>query len=232
MSLTPDLGTVIAGAIKAALKGVRVALPARVETYDASTQQVTVQPLVFEGFNDETGKRQTERLPVIAGVPLVFPSAGGYRLTFPVAAGDTVLLVFSSSSIDRWLALGGEVDPIDDRRHNISDAIAIPGLRDFSHPLASAPTNCVSLGFDKGPTIEVDPNQVRLGGPDASLAVVVQSALDDFNTTLTNVINATSPSGATPQPPTNAAFTVLQTFLKQLNLGKGWLANTSVTKAK
>jgi hypothetical protein len=161
---TPTLATVITGAIGAHMRGVRVALPARVEAYDAATQQVSAQPLVHEGFLDETGARQADRLPVVNGVPVVFPGAGGFRVTFPIAAGDTVLLVFASSSIDRWLALGGEVDPLDDRRHDISDAIAIPGLRDFAHALTSAPTGTMSLGKDGGPTIEISASDVRIGG--------------------------------------------------------------------
>jgi hypothetical protein len=161
---TPDLATVLRAAFGAGSKGMRVALPARVEAYDASTQQVTVQPLVLEGYIDETGARATERLPAIAGVPVVFPGAGGFRVTFPIVAGDTVLLVFASSSIDRWLALGGEVDPQDDRRHHISDAIAIPGLRSFASPLAQASTSTMSMGKDGGPTIEISTTDVQIGG--------------------------------------------------------------------
>ena len=168
---TPDLATVIRAAISGQLKGARVALPARVETYDANTQQVTAQPLVYDGYLDETGKRQSERLPVIAGVPVLFPGGGGFRVTFPIVAGDTVLLVFASSSLEKWLSLGGEVDPVDDRRHHISDGIAIPGLHDFAHPLASAPTSTMSMGKDGGPTIEISGSTIQAGGSSALMLV-------------------------------------------------------------
>lgn len=162
---TPDLGTVILAAISARLKNVRVALPGRIESYDATTQQAVVQPLVYEGVVDATGVRQAERLPAIAGVPVVFPGGGGFRITFPIAKGDTVLLVFTSSSSDLWKALGGEVDPVDDRRHHISDAIAIGGLHDFAHPLATASTTKMSMGKDGGgPTIEISGTDVQIGG--------------------------------------------------------------------
>lgn len=163
MNQTPTLAEVLGAALDASARGLRVALPARVESYDPATQQVSAQPLVLEGFVGEDGERATERLPVINGVPVVFPGAGGFRVTFPVAVGDTVLLVFSSSSIDRWLALGGEVDPQDDRRHSINDAVAIPGLRDFAHSLASTPST-MSLGKDGGPTIEISGTDIQAGG--------------------------------------------------------------------
>lgn len=174
----------------------RVALPGRIETYDASTQQATVQPLVYDGVYDETGARTADRLPVVTGVPVVFPGAGGFRVTFPVTAGDTVLLVFSSSSIDLWLALGGEVDPVDDRRHHISDAIAIPGLRDFAHALGNAPTSTMSLGKDGGPTIEISATDVQIGGSNKLVT------LADFNSH-----THPAPGGATSTPTTPSSGT-------------------------
>lgn len=172
--ITPDLTTVIAGAIAARTKGLRVALPGRVETYDPTTQTCTVQPLLYEGVIDETGTRQAERLPVLVGVPVVFPGSGGFSVTWPIAAGDTVLVVFSSSSIDRWLALGGEVDPIDDRRHHISDAIAIPGLRDVPHALGSTAT-------DAGAMV-IAASAIKLGSSSAASPVALKSDLDTLKT--------------------------------------------------
>lgn len=161
---TPTLDTILNRAARRHLKNLRVALPARVESYDAATQKVSVQPLILDGYTDD-GERVTERLPVIPGVPVVFPGAGGFRITFPLAVGDTVLVVFTSSSIDRWLAVGGEVDPGDDRRHDINDAVAIPGLRDFAHALTGVSTTAMQLTASGGDaTIEIDDTEIRAGG--------------------------------------------------------------------
>lgn len=213
-STTPDLATVLRAATSASLKGVRVALPGRIESYDASTQQAVVQPLLLEGVFDEAGERQTERLPAIAGVPIVFPGAGGFRVTFPVAVGDTVLLVFSSSSIDRWLALGGEVDPQDDRRHHISDAIAIPGLRSFASPLGSAPTTSMSMGKDGGPTIEITGSEVHAGGASAlALLSELSSMVSTFNSH-THILALSSGTGTAAVPATAVSTPTGTTVLK------------------
>lgn len=95
MRATPTWADVINRAITARLEDVNVAIPARVESYDDSTQQVSVQPLIKRGYLDEAEERQVEQLPMITGVPVLFPGGGGFRVTFPVQAGDTVLLVFS-----------------------------------------------------------------------------------------------------------------------------------------
>ena len=93
-------------------------LPGKIVRYDASTQKADVQPLIKERYTDEAGAMQSRELPVIPAVPVQFPGAGGYRITFPVAADDVGLVVFSEASLDKWLVSGGTVDPADDRRHD------------------------------------------------------------------------------------------------------------------
>lgn len=136
---TPTLASVLAAALKAQLADVHVAIPAQVESFDSSRRCVSAQPLIRHGHTDgETGERSVERLPVITDVPVVFPGSGLFCVEWPVAKGDTGLLVFSEASIDKWLARGGDVDPLDDRRHALSDAIFIPGLRSLNRPPASS----------------------------------------------------------------------------------------------
>lgn len=164
--MTPTFLEVLEQFTSNKLKGVNVALPGRVVSYDASKLRADVQPLIKRAYENEEGERATESFPIVPSVPVVFPGAGAYRITFPVAAGDTVLLVFASSSLDVWLSEGGEVDPLDDRRHATSDAIAIPGLRDFK--------NAPAAGTD---ALAVEASEVRLGSHDASDPVALSSEL-------------------------------------------------------
>jgi len=132
------------------LADMRVSCPARVEKYDSAKQQVDVKPLLKESYTAEDGTDVVEGLPVITNVPVVFPGGGGYRITFPIQAGDTVLLVFSDRSIDAWLTNGGEAAPVDERRHVLTDAIAIPGLHAENAPWADAGESAVTLGSNNG----------------------------------------------------------------------------------
>lgn len=123
----------------------RVSLPARVEKYDKDKQNVSVQPLIKRKFRE--GGEQS--MPVLQDVPLIFPRAGGAFLTMPVKQGDGVLLVFADRSLDKWLAKGGEVAPEDPRMHDVSDAVAIPGLYSFQDfPQAAANNDDVQLHFN------------------------------------------------------------------------------------
>lgn len=135
---TPSLATVIAESVKYHLGEVNTSIPARILSYNASTQEASVQPLVKRRYRDG---RVVDRAP-ITGVPIIFPAAGGGIITFPVQEGDTVLLIFSQRSIDRWVRGSGEpVDPLDNRKHDISDAMAIPGLFPFANTLDADPDN-------------------------------------------------------------------------------------------
>lgn len=125
---TPSPETVIKRAIESAMRRVSTAEPGVIEAYDPVTCTADVQPLVLRVVVDENGDRVTRRAPVLSNVPVLHPGGGGGRLTFPVKRGDNCLIIAASVPIDRWNALGGEVDPQTTRHHHVSDAIALVGL--------------------------------------------------------------------------------------------------------
>jgi hypothetical protein len=125
---TPNLARIMGASLDARLAELEVCRPGRVESYSALTGRATVKPLILKPYRDEEGERQVADLPPITDVPVVFPGSGGARIKFPISVGDTVLLLFSSASLDRWLATGRNEDPVDERMHTLTDAIAIPGL--------------------------------------------------------------------------------------------------------
>lgn len=149
LSRTPTLAELLNAVKDSTLTDIRVAIPCRVESYDASTQLVDVQPLVSERVEVEDGVT-TMQLPVITSVPLVFPGAGGFHITFPVKKGDEVLVIFTDKSIDAWQDQGGISDPDDNRRHHLSDAIAIPGLHNNTGKIAGVDTDVITIGKDDG----------------------------------------------------------------------------------
>ena len=128
-------------------------LPGRVERYDADSCRASVQLLILEGYQDEDGERRTEPLPVITDVPVQFPGAGAIRIKWPIAIGDFVTVFFASRAVGEWLeSTGGLIDPVDDRDHDLSDALAVPGLLPFSR---------VS---NAGAMIEFTSTEIRCGG--------------------------------------------------------------------
>jgi hypothetical protein len=189
---TPTLASVLAAALEARLADVHVALPAQVESFDADRRCVTVQPLIRQATTDtESGERSVERLPVINDVPIVFPGSGAFCVEWPVAKGDTGLLVFSEASIDKWLTRGGDVDPLDDRRFNLSDAIFIPGLRSLNAPPSGSPAPA-------GTMILRTAGQIHAGGDQALALHAKLSALRDHVNGLMVNGSGSSVNGAAP----------------------------------
>lgn len=155
MSRSPELTEILDRVQSAAASRVYVATPAKVERFDAAKRQIDAQPLIKDGYVDEDGVRQTEIRPVIPNVPVVYPTGGGFTVTWPLSIGDGVLLVFSRDSLDKWLAVGGMVDPNDDTKHNFVDAIAIPGLLDFQTAAGKAAVGtCIQIGSASGATFQ------------------------------------------------------------------------------
>ena len=130
MAQTPnELKDVISGWLDDREDAIHTALPGMVVSYDAATNRASVQPAgrkkLFDG--------RALPYPIIHHVPVVFPMGmnGRAGVTFPIQAGDGCLLVFAESQLDDYLS-GGDSDDI--RRHDLNDAMCIPGLYSGSAP--------------------------------------------------------------------------------------------------
>ncbi len=159
---SPSLAQVLRTAIERQSRALRVSLPGRIERFDAATQLADVAPLLQEFSIDEEDNDQIETLPVVTGVPVQFIGGGGFAETFPVAAGDPCLLVFSDRSLDEWISRGGVVDPVDVRRHDLSDAVALLGARAKPGALSEFDASRAVFG-NNGPRIACDGSIVHVG---------------------------------------------------------------------
>lgn len=119
----------IATAIAGALLDVHTALPGIVKKYDASKGVCDVQPAVKRALEREDGTIATESLPVIPNVRVCWPGAGGYELHFPLAAGDTVWLMFAEADMQKWESTGQESPPGWLERHGLGSLVAYPFSR-------------------------------------------------------------------------------------------------------
>lgn len=110
-------------------RSVNVSTPAIVQSYDAATRTVSVQPAIRARYTDAEKRAQFVQLPLLINVPVVFPSAGDYMVSMPIHQGDECLVVFADRAIDNWWLNGGVQNPIEQRVHDLSDGIAIFGLQ-------------------------------------------------------------------------------------------------------
>lgn len=133
---------------------VLTSIPAEVTKVNdyGTLQTVSVRVLVNEPIRGYLALQGAE----ITSVPVLFPSAGGGILSFPIKVGDTVLLSFTHTSIGEWMVGDGSAATPDTlRKFNLADAVAIPSLYTQESNLKPN-TEDVELRF-KESTIRITP---------------------------------------------------------------------------
>lgn len=156
------LPQVLQAAISQRLAFVRVAMPGEIVSFDPVEQTAQVKALLPDQIFTESGDASTSSIGVLNKVPVQFPGAAGFAETWPVAAGDPCLLVFSDRALDVWHERGVEADPADERRHDLSDAVAILGVRSKPGKLTDFDTARAVWG-NKGPRLASDGSVLHLG---------------------------------------------------------------------
>lgn len=99
----------------------------RVETFDEATQTAKVQPFMTRLVRDVDTDHplEPEALPV-RHVRVLSLQASGFALVFPLAPGDSVLLLTLEGDHGPHELNGGEADPLDWRRHHPGSCVALP----------------------------------------------------------------------------------------------------------
>lgn len=186
-----SLADAVTGAIDATLGKIHTSMPGKVVSYNSLAQTADVQPMCKRQLFNADGEKVYESLPLLPAVPVCFPRGGGYVVTFPLQAGDTVVLVFSEAGLAEFLATGSEAEPWDTRRHHISNAVAIPSISPDTAPLASGDNSARAAGIVIGKDganeqIRFATGSIKLGA-DATDFVALAGLV---NTNLTNIRNA------------------------------------------
>jgi hypothetical protein len=165
------------------LGDLHVALPGTVVKFDSVNQTADVKPLLSRAVVFDDGDETQEIYPVIPSVPVVFPRGGGYFMSFPLAPGDNVLLVFIERSIDSYFYSAGQADinPIDLRKHDLSDAVAFPCFYPIPKALKEELSSGAVFGKEHGA-------QVRATGEAIEVVTAGASAATDFVAMSTKVL--------------------------------------------
>lgn len=127
------------------------AMPAIVQSVDLTRMTCVCQLAIQGRYEDQDGNVNWVNISVLQDVPIVFPSAGGFSITFPIAAGDEVLVVFASRCIDAWWQNGGYANKqMEYRMHDLSDGFAIPGPKSQPKKISSISGTNLQIRKDDG----------------------------------------------------------------------------------
>lgn len=150
------LDELIKRAVRKAMRETRVAMPARIVSYDAGKRRAQIQILQPERTEDGQEIEQ----PIVTEVPVFMPIGGGASITTPIAGGDTGIVMFADQDIGGWVADDDTSGPDSGRRHSLNDAMFIPG---DGRSGADASNVIITFG---GATIKITPGgEVDIDAP-------------------------------------------------------------------
>lgn len=130
----PTLTDLIKLASRNTKLGIRTAVPAKIVSYDAAKQTAILQPELLAVMNTEVGIQP--QLPIeLVEMPVAWPRTSMGYLTFPLAKGDTGLLIVSDRSLDKWATKGVTTDPGFNHTHSLIDGVFYPGLHPDTAPI-------------------------------------------------------------------------------------------------
>jgi len=169
--------------------GVWTSLPCQVLSFDAAKNTVEVQPLIMGKYRTPQGQDQDIVMPVLADCPVLWPSGGGFTLTFPIAPGDECLVFFASRCIDAWWQSSGVQPQAEFRMHDLSDGFALVGPRSVPRAVAGVSGSSTQLRTDSGETfVEVGAGFVNIIADTINISgrVVTTQAEAVLTTRMTN----------------------------------------------
>jgi Phage protein Gp138 N-terminal domain len=213
MPVTRNTGEILHAERDATLEGIRKIAVGRVTRVNG--QRCDIQLSVNTPLVDEFGQVTFEAAPVLGDVPIGTIRGGGYLIWVPVAAGDSVLVVFTDLSTDTWRASDGSkpVSPGFVGRHTADSCFAIPMIAPDSQALSSADSTKLIIGKDgSSALIKISASEIDLGAnaTDAvGLAHVIDTAVSTIITAFnshTHTVPIVGAAGTTPSTPPLASI--------------------------
>lgn len=164
---------------------IHTALPGTIESYDNTSQKAEV----ILGVRKILLNGKTLSLPKLVEVPVLFPGSATAGIHFPMNKGDSVLIIFCERSIDNFLLTGKESNPVINRKHSLTDSVAIPGLLPFNKTSVSENNTDVIIIHKNAKVIlksngdvEIDGDNINLGTGINLKALVNETFLTFFDT--------------------------------------------------
>nr|DAH26713.1 MAG TPA: baseplate component [Caudoviricetes sp.] len=147
----------------------RCCIPGVIQQYDPKTNTASIQPAIREEIVNEDNTVQYMNLPILVNVPMIFPSCSVGSIRMLLKQGDECLVLFSDLSIDNFWKYANVQNPIEVRRHDLSDGIAIPCV--LSQPNTKKFTGTgieITCGSSK---IKIDPTGITFTDSNGSITL-------------------------------------------------------------
>lgn len=122
-----------------------------IKSFNAGTQRAEIE-IAYKQVRDllEDGTRVYQDYPVLKDCPVITLFGGVDFLSMPIQPGDNCLVLFNDCDMDQWATNGDGGHPSTSRMHDLSDAIAIVGIRPLSNVITNYLANGIRLSHGGG----------------------------------------------------------------------------------
>jgi len=125
-------------ATNSVLANVHTVLIAKITSVGTST--IDAQPVINRVVDGKS-----VALPVFSEIPVINIQGGGSYLAMPLAVGDYCMLLITERCFDRWWNGQDNIEPLEMRMFDYSDAIALVGINN-KNGLIAIPTTATFQG--------------------------------------------------------------------------------------
>ena len=217
----PQLEDVINGAIDDLAYTLNCHRVGIIESFDPVNQNATIK-LVDKGVYEYTENETIIDYPPLLEVPVIIHKTTDGGITIPIIKGDTCLVVFNDRDLDNWLLNGLIQRPNTLRKHDLSDAIAIIGIKNQKNKIADYNNLATVINY-KDNKITIDDAEINLLNSVGNGNIIIDDKIDiknaaenlkalitDFINIVKNLKTVDPDSGNIPiDPSTSSALTAL-----------------------
>ena len=195
-SINPADNGTLAGAVtfsfQKMLQNVNGMLPAKVISYDRTTNRVQVQLSInIVGTDGSVYPR-----PQLASIPVFVFGGGGFRLSFPLKSGNLGWVIANDRDISNFLKSYSQTTPNTARVKNFSDGVFFPDVMTGLNTIDSGDSNNAVLQNNSGTvTISISDEVVTITAPKVNINAGSPSSSINVNGNLflSGVLTQSSP---------------------------------------
>jgi protein gp138 len=157
-------------------------LPAKVISYNRTTNLAEVQPLIMVIKTDTTIQARA----TVASIPVLQLGGGNFMLNFNINPGDIGFIKANDRDISLFMQSFTQTPPNTYRKHSFSDAIFIPAPMHNMTINSEDASNVVLSTLDGTQRVAIWPNQIKIT---SNSLVIIDAPVTEFTGVITTGTN-------------------------------------------
>lgn len=176
-----------------------------IESFNAETQTAEINIVFKKMINGKI-----REYPKLLDCPVITFSSDAGGLNIPILKGDNCIVIFSDNDIDNWFQNGQSALINSLRTHDVSDAIAIVGIKNLNNKITNYDNNSTTL-FKNDTIIKLN-EKITIQNSSKNLKTLINTLID----TIKNLVTIGSATTQSLDPTTKALLDNIKNEINEL----------------